>query len=83
MNNGNIVAKIPIGKIDIGERVRKELGDIEGLARSMDELGLLHPIVISANYQLLAGSRRLAAARLLGWTEIAATIIETITVGGQ
>jgi hypothetical protein len=35
-----------IADITIGERHRRDMGDIEGLARSLDELGLLQPIVI-------------------------------------
>ena len=37
----------PVNSIVIGERHRKDLGDIDGLAVSIAELGLLHPIVIT------------------------------------
>jgi prophage regulatory protein len=64
-----------INSIVVGERIRADLGDIEGLAESMRER-LLHPITITDDGKLLAGARRLAAALLLGWTTILVCIVE-------
>jgi ParB family chromosome partitioning protein len=50
---------------------------IEELAASMKEHGLLQPIVVRAvgnAYELIAGHRRLEAARVLGWRTIPAVI---------
>lgn len=47
------------------------------LAESIREVGLLHPIVIDAKHNLVAGRRRVAAAKLLGWKRIPATVILT------
>lgn len=44
--------------------------DVTDLARSMAEIGLLQPILITPGLDLVAGWHRLEAARLLGWTEI-------------
>jgi len=41
----------------------------------MNVLGLLQPIIVDEELNLLAGARRLAAARKLGWTEIDCKII--------
>lgn len=60
----------------IGERVRKDMGDLSGLADSIRQHGLLHPVVVKTDGTLVAGHRRIEAARLLGWTEIPATVIE-------
>jgi ParB-like chromosome segregation protein Spo0J len=51
------------------------MGDIDALAASMAELGLLHPIVVNADGELVAGKRRLRAAERLGWTEIPVTVV--------
>jgi ParB-like chromosome segregation protein Spo0J len=51
-----------IADIIIGIRHRRDLGDIDSLARSIAEVGLLHPIVVRADGVLIAGQRRLAAA---------------------
>ncbi|MPW25979.1 hypothetical protein GC105_09265 [Alkalibaculum sp. M08DMB] len=52
---------ISINKINIGSRIRQEYGDIQELADSIREHGLLHPIVVDSNYNLVAGGRRLLA----------------------
>jgi ParB-like chromosome segregation protein Spo0J len=63
--------------IVVGNRFRKELGDLDGLAKSIEEVGLLHPIVISEDgYQLIAGQRRLAACKQLGMSTVPVTIID-------
>lgn len=66
---------ILIEQINVGNRFRKDLGDIAELANSIKELGLLQPIVVSENYALIAGQRRLEACKSLGWVEIPATIV--------
>jgi hypothetical protein len=37
---------LPIDKIRVGKRHRLDLGDIAGLAESIEDLGLLHPITV-------------------------------------
>ena len=65
-----------IADIKIGQRHRKDMGDIPGLAASIEAIGLLHPIIVTPDRTLLAGRRRLEACRLLGWVEIPATVLE-------
>jgi hypothetical protein len=48
--------------IIIGNRFRKDLGDLDSLAKSIAEIGLLHPIAIAENNELVAGQRRLEIA---------------------
>jgi hypothetical protein len=45
-----------IDEIVVGERHRRDLGDIASLAANVAELGLLHPIVIHGT--LIADERR-------------------------
>jgi ParB family chromosome partitioning protein len=61
---------LPIENIVVGERFRRKLGDIDALARSIKEVGLLHPVVVDDENRLVAGYRRLLAAKKLGWKEI-------------
>ena len=65
--------KIPIDSIKVGERRREELGDIEGLANSIKQNGLIQPIVVDADLNLVAGERRITACRQLGMEEIEVT----------
>lgn len=63
-------------EIQLGDRVRKEMGDLKSLAESMERHGLLQPIVVKTDHTLVAGQRRIEAARLLGWSEIAVTVVD-------
>ena len=67
-----------------GRRHRRDLGDLEALADSIRERGLLHPIVITADNLLVCGERRLRACRdVLGWERIPARVMECETAAGQ
>jgi ParB family transcriptional regulator, chromosome partitioning protein len=66
---------MPVDKIRIGTRHRLDLGDIAGLAESIEDVGLLHPITVDQHGHLLAGARRLAAYKWLGRTEIPVNIV--------
>jgi ParB/RepB/Spo0J family partition protein len=65
-----------ISSILVRQRHRRDLGDLSGLAASMDQLGLLQPIVVRPDGRLIAGERRLRAARLLGWTKIPVNVVD-------
>lgn len=69
------VEKIPIEQIQIKDRVREDLGDMEVLKNSIRKYGLLNPIMVDQHYRLIAGERRLRAARELGFTTIDANIV--------
>ena len=62
---------LPIADIKIGERHRKDLGDLSELAESIKSAGLLQPIGITEEHLLVFGERRLRAAKdILHWREI-------------
>lgn len=63
---------IDVSQVVVGERARKDLGDLTELKESMATLGQLQPIGLAPGNDLLFGGRRLAAAKALGWTEILA-----------
>jgi ParB family chromosome partitioning protein len=65
----------PLDAIVVGDRHRRELGDIERLAGSIAKIGLLHPIVITPANVLIAGERRLAAVKALGWDRMPVTVV--------
>jgi ParB family chromosome partitioning protein len=70
---------ISLDSVVIRRRIRKDLGDIEGLMESLRRHGQLHPIIINRRHELIAGFRRLEAARRLGWTGIQAVIVDRET----
>ena len=71
---------LPIDRITVGARHRRDLGDIAALAASIAELGLLQPIVVRPDGMLIAGARRLCAAQQLGWTEISVNVVDLAAV---
>jgi ParB family chromosome partitioning protein len=70
------IISIPVAKVRITDRIRNYPGDLTELASSMEGIGLLNPIVIDSNNYLIAGYRRLTAARKLGWQEIEARVVD-------
>lgn len=58
------------------ERQRKEFRDIEELAASLAEIGQINPITITRENILVAGERRLRAAKQLGWSHIHAQYVD-------
>lgn len=64
--------RIAITAINIDEkhRMRKYPGNIEELASSLARFGLMTPVVLDKKNNLIAGHRRILAAKHLGWPDI-------------
>ncbi len=75
-----VLVHLSIDQIDVPRaRIRRDLGPIEDLALSLGSFGLLHPVHVYAShrrYRLIAGERRLEAAKKLGWSSIDAMVRE-------
>jgi len=68
------VIEIPLDQIVLTKRARKDAGDVTELCDSIEEVGLLQPIVITESNQLVAGLRRMAAFRHLARKTIPAVV---------
>lgn len=68
---------IPIEKIIVKDRIRKDFGDIQELAEDIKKNGLINPPVINKDYELLAGERRLRACKSLGWEQMPVNMMDT------
>ena len=68
--------KVSIDSIVVQKRIRKDLGNLEPLQDSLKRYGLLNPITINSKNELIAGERRLEAAKALGWTQIQAVVVD-------
>lgn len=69
--------QIALEDIKVKRRVRQKPEEIESLMDSMRRYGLLNPITVNAKYVLIAGQRRLEAAKKLGWHTINAVVLES------
>lgn len=68
-----------ISDIRVGRRHRRQVGDVRSLALSIERLGLLHPMVVDAEGKLIAGARRLAAVKALGWRDVPVRVVRSLT----
>jgi len=70
----SIIRKIPVDKIIPNlMQPRKDFGNIDELANSIGEKGILEPILVRAKegkFEIIAGERRFRAAKLAGLVEI-------------
>lgn len=60
---------VKLADIIITDRIRKDFGDIDELARDIEENGLMNPPVVTEDMKLIAGERRCRALKKLGRTE--------------
>lgn len=65
--------------IRVRQRHRRDLGNLEDLKTSLAAVGLLHPIVIRPDGTLIAGERRLAAVKQLGWDWVPVHVVSTLS----
>jgi ParB family transcriptional regulator, chromosome partitioning protein len=61
---------ISIDLVRVSDRVRKDFGNIEELAQDIKTNGLINPPVVTPEYDLVAGERRLRACKHLGYSQI-------------
>ena len=71
--------RIPISTVLVSTRIRKDTGDIDALAADIQKHGLINPITVmdcqNGRYQLIAGLRRLEAAKKVQMSELRATVL--------
>lgn len=74
------IRSLPIDLIEpspFQPRIHFDQANLQELATSISEHGILHPIVVrekGTGYELIAGERRLRACKLLGWASIPGVI---------
>lgn len=61
-----MILELALQEISLGERQRKDYGDIQALADSIKKHGQMQNLLITADKRLIAGGRRFAAIALAG-----------------
>lgn len=67
---GSIELDRAVDSIIVGVRHRTDLGDLDELAASIAQHGLLQPLTVTLDGVLVCGARRLAAIKQLGWRTV-------------
>jgi ParB/RepB/Spo0J family partition protein len=73
------IVDVDISKIKQCKNIRHNICDTEELAKSIEQKGLLQPILVrtlDGSFEIVAGNRRYSACKALGWKKIACHIIE-------
>jgi ParB/RepB/Spo0J family partition protein len=81
-DQGHHTMKLPLSSLEVSSHnVRRADSNVTDLAQSLNSIGLINPLTVRPHanapdrYMVVAGSRRMRAAALLGWGEIDCTIL--------
>lgn len=66
---------VPISRIVVNDQSRQHFDDIEGLAKSIEQNGLINPLSVDPDCHLVAGERRYRALKLLGREEVPVIVV--------
>lgn len=77
MQQKSSISYAPIDDIVVGDRLRKDLGDLGPLAESIKQRGIVVPIAVTPDMDLIYGQRRLEAARIADTQLVPYIVIET------
>src|SRR5262245_8363810 len=73
------LSEVAIGKLVVGDNIRENLTNLDELAHAIRSVGILSPLLVEDHPDdglvLIAGHRRLAAARLAGCKAVPVRII--------
>lgn len=72
------MTELPVESILVKGRVRASVADVADLVESISRIGLLHPVVVDDGGRLVAGERRLAAVREIGWRTVPVTVVSSL-----
>ena len=72
--------KVKCNEVVLGNRFRKNVGELGELMESISVLGLLQPIGITKQNVLVFGQRRLIACQMLGHEEIEAKVVDVPSI---
>jgi ParB family chromosome partitioning protein len=69
------IKMMAIDAIKIENRIRRRADKIESLAKSIKELGMINPPAVTSDGRLIAGERRILAAKHLGQTTVEVRVL--------
>ena len=75
----SIPTELPIASIRVGNRTRKDLGNLASLAENITEIGLLQPVVVTPDGRLMPGSQN-PSLQKLNWKTIPVRVVDLESV---
>lgn len=66
----------PLSDLKLNSEYLRLDTDVSTLMKSIESVGLIHPVTINQDNELLAGARRFQAVKELGWKEIPVQVVE-------
>jgi len=75
-NQEHEAALFPVADLVVPRGSRRELGDVAQLAESIEVLGLINPIAVDKTGRVMAGRRRMAAVKSLGWIDVPVRVLD-------
>jgi ParB family chromosome partitioning protein len=67
---------IDIEKVKVGDCIRKDMGDLKELSDDIAKNGLINPPVVTPDFELIAGERRLEAMKKLGYKQVEVRVMK-------
>ena len=83
MNHTTKLLEVDIDTIEVADRLRQDIGDIEALAEDISSRGLMEPLVVreeNGKMLLIAGERRLNALKKLNYSKIHIVVLYDIYI---
>jgi len=71
------VIEVETDGVVVKRDLRKSMGDLSALEKSVQKFGLLHPLILDRDNVLISGRRRLEACRRAGIATVRAVKIDT------
>lgn len=72
----NEPTEMSIDAIRVVSNVREEIGDVADLVASIRQHGVIGPLIVKPDGELIAGQRRLAAAKAAGLTHVPVRVLD-------
>ncbi|MEM7164561.1 MAG: ParB N-terminal domain-containing protein [Planctomycetota bacterium] len=70
------ISRVKLSEIKLNSEYLRVETDVTSLRKSVENVGLIHPVTINKDNELLAGARRFQAVRELGWDEIPVHVVD-------
>lgn len=70
------MAKMNFSDIKTNSEYLRLDSDVDMLAKSIEQVGLIHPLSVNDKNELLAGGRRYSAVKKLGWKEVEVSFVK-------